>query len=254
MSDVATYVPPQPQPANGQPANSVDEKAICSMIRQKLGRARFVGLVTAFLGLMGGYLQVLSYVWGTAVLLSGFVSSISDWDFWVITGLVLMGSIVLLAVRAANQVQHGWFSGYHRDGFSGYVLPQVQKNCEAPYVDGHDLVARVYAVTKYLSFALGVAGISVSAWRMRFLAGDGHGKIEVSLWLFYITLVCSCICFIVSQIILMLGVHGDENGWPRRHNEVEDGCKFSPAGTAVQVYLQFSSGRRQYTHRRCRRR
>jgi hypothetical protein len=102
---------------------------VLKVIRQKLGRARRVAVCTAALGLVGSYLQVLAYVWGTAVLLSGLVALIDDVDYWVVTGLVLVGSVVLLAVRATNQVHQGWFAGYYRDGFSGYERVTTHHCC-----------------------------------------------------------------------------------------------------------------------------
>jgi hypothetical protein len=208
------------------PAFVAKARQILKEIRRKLGKARRWAVLTAFLGLLGGYLQILAYVWGTAVLLSGLVDLISDWDYWVVTWLVLVGSVVLLAVRATNQVHQGWFAGYYRDGFSGYVLPQFETNCDAPENEGQKCIVGVYVVTKYLPFVLGLAGIGVSVWRMCFLWGMGNCRTYVSLWLFYVALALSCLLFLLMQALLLMCVNGDTNVLPCKHEQFEDGCSF----------------------------
>jgi hypothetical protein len=205
-------------------------EAVLKEIRMKLGRAQRLAMGSAFAGLLGEYLQVLAYIWGTAVLLSGLVNAIDDWDFWVVAGLVGVGSVVLLAVRAGNQVHQGWMAGYYRDGFRGYVLPLFKSNRNAPEDEGHAWVECMYVTGTYLPFGLVLAGIALSAWRLTIL-GMVSSRTVASLLMFYFAISLSCLLFLLSHTLRVSGAHGDPSFcgcfWRAGQDDFESNCSFT---------------------------
>ncbi|KAH7365395.1 hypothetical protein KP509_18G025000 [Ceratopteris richardii] len=153
-------------------------------------------LQVAALHKLSGVLGIMALTWATVVLLGGFVSDLSTWDFYLISVLLLVESFRLFIIQIFIKLVSRIFYRENRDP------AEFKFNDEQP-----ELVSRLNFLAQASSGGIAFVCLLVTFYRISIrgsspFSSDNCSKhVVASLWIFYMIVILNFIIAILSAAL-----------------------------------------------------
>ncbi|KAH7387358.1 hypothetical protein KP509_16G019400 [Ceratopteris richardii] len=159
-------------------------------------RARIVrrqALTAAMLQMLLRFLRVASLTWATVVVLGGFVGDVTQWDFYLVTALLLAESFRLFLLR-----------------IDAKLLPRIPAGKEvflrdAIFIDWQHVVATIIDfVIQHISASISVVCFGLIVHRLAHVNShpfsNDTANLAPSLWIFYILAITNTLIGYISAM------------------------------------------------------
>ncbi|KAH7365225.1 hypothetical protein KP509_18G015300 [Ceratopteris richardii] len=161
--------------------------------------AKSKAILVAALHKLSGVLGIMALTWATVVLLGGFVSDVSTWDFYLITSLLLAESSRLFIIQSFIKL------------VSRILYREKRKPQDFQFTDKQsDFASRLNFAGQASSGGVALVCLVLTISRLAklgsspFSSGEGPKHIVQSLWIFYITVILNSIIAVLSASLHLL--------------------------------------------------
>ncbi|KAH6555142.1 hypothetical protein KP509_1Z278700 [Ceratopteris richardii] len=162
-------------------------------------KAKFQALLVAALHKLSGVLGIMALTWATVVLLGGFVSDLSTWDFYLISALLLAESFRLFIIQIFIKI------------VSRILYREKRNPKEFEFTDKQsEVVSRLNFLGQVLSGSVAFLCFFFTIYRVAirgsppFSSEEGPKHMAPALYIFYTIVFLNCVIAILSSALHLL--------------------------------------------------